>query len=247
MKNIAWLVVAGFAIGAVACGDSGSSTTTGGGGSGGDSAGGSNNGGENTGGNNGPGPGPGTGGAPACTGGVLEEPCDGCLVNSCCAEYAACEADAICVDCITGVSEDPACADNAAAADFVGCAQTTCEADCFPPNVNECNPITNDGCDAGAGEACDYSQTGFICYPEPNTLALCADCTGGTDFCAGGTTCATDGKCAKFCCDDGDCTAGSTCELDGQTGAGVCLTGEVSDCTAPLQSPSAGACVTVGG
>ncbi len=246
MKNIAWLVVAGFAIGAVACGDSSSTTTTGGGGSGGESAGGSNAGGDNTGGTtNGPnGPGPGGGGAPSCSGGALDPACDECLLASCCGEYGACEADSICIDCITG-SEDPACADNAAAADLVGCAQASCDAECFgggpaaesdceAPAVSPsagscvdaaspCNPVTNAGCDAAAGEACDFGADGFECYPAPNTLMLCEDCTAGDNFCSGGMTCGG-ATCAKFCCDDGDCSAGGTCDLEAGGGTvGICI------------------------
>ncbi|MEZ4301708.1 MAG: hypothetical protein R3B70_42630, partial [Polyangiaceae bacterium] len=79
--------------------------------------------------------------------------------------------------------------------------------------ANECNPVTNEGCDTAAGEACDVSADGFVCYPDGNTQSLCDECgVTGSDYCLGGMTCV--GKCAKFCCDDGDCGTG-TCTKGG--------------------------------
>lgn len=54
-----------------------------------------------------------------------------------------------------------------------------------------CNPITNEGCDTAAGEACDFDGSGgFTCYPDGNTEAVCAACDAiNGPFCASGHTC----------------------------------------------------------
>ena len=78
-----------------------------------------------------------------------------------------------------------------------------------------CNPLTNAGC-TEAGAACDFSKSGFDCYPPPppNTQALCATCDDTNTACLPGSTCVpvdstgNNSQCAKFCCDDNDCTGG---------------------------------------
>ena len=91
---------------------------------------------------------------------------------------------------------------------------------CFADAGLACNPITNAPCKTDAGEACDFTQGGFQCYPPPppNTAALCASCDDQSIACLPGSTClpATNdpqqgSQCAKFCCDDGDC-AGGKCD-----------------------------------
>jgi hypothetical protein len=77
-----------------------------------------------------------------------------------------------------------------------------------------CNPITNYPCKADAGEACDFSQNGFQCYPPPpdNTAALCASCdVQNGPACLPTSTClptANGNECARYCCDDSDCGNG---------------------------------------
>jgi hypothetical protein len=75
----------------------------------------------------------------------------------------------------------------------------------------KCNPVTNEGCNASASEACDVDQLlgGFSCFGPPNNAAICAACGGDTGWCKPGSTCIGSGKCAKFCCDDGDCAEGT--------------------------------------
>ena len=79
----------------------------------------------------------------------------------------------------------------------------------------QCNPVTNSGCDAGAGEACDRTTNGGThCFPPPppNSAALCATCDDENGpACAAGASCVgtTNGlACAHFCCDDTDCAPG---------------------------------------
>lgn len=91
----------------------------------------------------------------------------------------------------------------------------------------QCNPVTNEGCDSAAGEACDLTQNGFTCYPPPNTENICGACGGqGEGFCAAGLTCI--GTCARFCCDESDCGTGF-CFKDPFAefaNVGVCVVGD---------------------
>jgi len=78
-----------------------------------------------------------------------------------------------------------------------------------------CNPVTNAGCNADAGESCDIANDGTIgCFPPPppNTQPLCATCDSNTQCmpttsCWPGTT-QPNGECMRFCCTDADCGSG---------------------------------------
>jgi hypothetical protein len=181
--------------------------------------------------------------------------CGTCVDTKCCAEVTACSAITGCIDCATGGACD---ATNQTQADAVSaCASSSCDAECNPPppqfdmsctapatapsagscvtvdgTKNKCNPITNQGCDTAAGEACDFGSAGFECYPSPpaNTEALCAACdlTNGP-ACLPGSSCvnaigdAGATKCARFCCTDADCGAGK-CDTTTTGGApGLCV------------------------
>jgi hypothetical protein len=90
----------------------------------------------------------------------------------------------------------------------------------------ECNPVTNEPCDTGAGQACDFAgPDAFTCYDPPNDGLLCEECDQETIFCAGTMTCNTDeGLCTKYCCTDADCGTG-TCQslgIPGAPGLGLC-------------------------
>jgi hypothetical protein len=93
---------------------------------------------------------------------------------------------------------------------------------CLPPNASlECNPVTNGGCKIG--EACDGEKDSYRCYPPPNTEELCGACDHLNGLqCRGGHAC-VQGRCAKYCCDDGDCSEGGACALEDGRGIGVCL------------------------
>lgn len=179
---------------------------------------------------------------------VVGPDCDTCIIDNCCEAASACLDDDICVDCVTG-GQDPECANNVAAADVVECAQASCEAECFPAgptitpqctgisdppstatsmgacaaNMGDCNPVTQEGCDLAAGEACDFGENGFTCYPDGNVHS-CGDACGPDadgNYCVGGLTCV--GSCARFCCTDADCGPGNTCTIV-QDALGVCGT-----------------------
>jgi hypothetical protein len=176
-----------------------------------------------------------------------------CAEDNCCAELAACGDVEGCIECVAGnVGCTPS---NQAAVDtLLGCFESDCaepclgrviaDATCAPTGAAvgacvtlggaiECNPVTNEGCDSGAGEACDLNaeDTGYTCYPGPNTLDLCEECPGGTEealiWCSGGQACV--GVCGRFCCEDGECTPG-VCQKDLwdeplPAGLGICTGG----------------------
>ena len=92
-----------------------------------------------------------------------------------------------------------------------------------------CNPVTNQGCDAGAGETCDFSNKGnFVCFPAPNDVALCGSCNNTSGpFCKPTLHCTTTDAgfgCGRWCCDDTDCTGGH-CDLStlGGKTPGICV------------------------
>jgi hypothetical protein len=120
-----------------------------------------------------------------------------------------------------------------------------------------CNPVTNEGCNTAAGQACDFGENGFQCYDPPNDKDLCQACGQQAGYCKGGQTC-VGSKCAKFCCDDGDCGKGK-CDkeaIGAGSPLGICLTegsggsggsggaAPAPDCKAPKESPTKGACFT---
>ena len=183
--------------------------------------------------------------------GLVADACAGCLEASCCDEVAACHGNDICwVGCFT--EHDPETChsepDGHALFHALGsCSSQNCDAECAAPSVTPacdapaispsggacvvlggdiaCNPVTNEGCDAAAGEACDLSQGGgFTCYPPPpaNDKALCEACGAQVGWCQPGHVCV--GTCARFCCDDADCGAG-VCDMTVTQGAlvGACV------------------------
>lgn len=94
-----------------------------------------------------------------------------------------------------------------------------------------CSPITNAGCDAAAGEACDDDEHGgFGCYPAPNEVKEGGDCDDEEGpSCAPEYGCATkegssEGVCRKYCCDASDCAGGKNCvAVDAKVGTlGFC-------------------------
>jgi hypothetical protein len=199
-----------------------------------------------------------TGGTDVCTGTLPPNQCFVCVENSCCAELSACLDDTGCADCIAGNS---AACSSSLWQDVVACGSAKCQAPCedlatkIPAcdapdpapsggscvtigGANTCNPITNEGCDTAAGQACDYSS-GYKCYPPPNDVALCDECNPDAATpvnCGPGLSCVTRAviastgvnitrACARTCCDDGDCGTGY-CKFDlSQEGksAGRCL------------------------
>lgn len=192
-----------------------------------------------------------------CTLILAPGPCDDCIAQSCCAKLDACNVDVSCLDCFTGNTSDPAVCGveptKTTLADLQGCLTAACSAACAP-TPPACNPVSHSGCPAGS--ACDtvfdknQNQT-FLCFapPPPNTEAVCGACDDKTTACADGSTC-MGGKCAKFCCDDGDCGSG-VCESLGAFGVGLCVTSASVEagvpapaCDAPATSPSMGSCVT---
>jgi hypothetical protein len=95
-----------------------------------------------------------------------------------------------------------------------------------------CNPLTNAGCRAADGEACDDDDDdAFACFSDSDRVkegARCNDRDGPA--CEAGLTCDTisdsdpRGICRKFCCSSNDCQAPRRCSvIDRQFGAlGLC-------------------------
>jgi hypothetical protein len=178
--------------------------------------------------------------------------CQQCAAAMCCSDLAACMAEDTCAACLTNPNlEDPTvCLDSAEFHELDDCAKASCRLECTS-TLRHCNPVTNESCDAAAGEACDllYSLStgrliGFACAAGGNTHALCEPCgsSGDGDYCMPGLTCLE--ACARFCCDDGDCGSG-TCnkELLEDPNVGVCVdAAEQPACDAPAVAPSMGEC-----
>jgi hypothetical protein len=175
----------------------------------------------------------GAGGSGAMCSGVFSGACGTCLEAGCCSEVETCVNSGNCIDCITGVAPMCDAAGQPAAIALYQCAQANCQVECIGPapacdapavspsmgacvqlgGTIACNPVTNAGC--VAGDACDTDGAGgFVCYPPPNTEALCDACgPNAAGYCQGGMACysVTD-TCARFCCNDGDCGTG-VCDL----------------------------------
>jgi hypothetical protein len=158
---------------------------------------------------------------------MMPTDCGKCAEQQCCTELTACKNNAMCFSCLTDPNADPAvCAAAAQKAQLdaiSACQDAKCAVECAPPPP--CNPVTNDPCDSAAGEACDHSANGFVCFPAPNDVVQCEMCDESAGpFCEAGHTCLSDGACAAYCCDDGDCGTGKcdkTILMDPQVG--VCV------------------------
>lgn len=97
---------------------------------------------------------------------------------------------------------------------------------CAPSDMRfACNPVTNEGCDTDAGEACEYGlEDYFTCYPAPNDVEEGGACDWEQGpYCAPSLTCDS-GVCRRHCCSDDDCAAPQRCEASSvEFGAlGVC-------------------------
>lgn len=166
--------------------------------------------------------------------------CADCIEAHCCEPAARCAEDFTCKPCIMPGDRTVCNAPAPAAADeLISCLHAHCTDVCAPPFVDRlgdagceappaeppsggacvafasanvsCNPVTNQGC--GPQEACDVLEGEFVCFLTGNVRARCEPCGYGShDFCLGGSHCV--GRCAGFCCDDGDCGPGARCDFD---------------------------------
>lgn len=97
---------------------------------------------------------------------------------------------------------------------------------CAPSDMRfACNAVTNEGCDTGAGEACEYGlDEYFTCYPAPNDVEEGGACDWEQGpYCAPSLTCDS-GVCRRHCCSDDDCEASQRCQAsDAEFGTlGIC-------------------------
>ncbi len=81
------------------------------------------------------------------------------------------------------------------------------------PLDNLCHPVTNEGCDTSAGEACRFDpMAGTVaCFPGPNEAKPGKLCDQSSRFCQPGYFCGASILCEKLCCSDSDCPAGIPC------------------------------------
>lgn len=179
-----------------------------------------------------------TGSGPAllCTGALPGmDICSQCLEKQCCDAVIACKKDSQCAACLSAADPDPAvCSGVPAVAELRSCGHARCPDTCaswrlspacdapeIAPSggeclavdgeLNKCNPITNEGCEADQNESCGADEVGFRCFAQPALTSICQDCgdAAGNQFgCAGGLTCVKL-RCQRFCCGDGDCGTGS--------------------------------------
>jgi len=82
------------------------------------------------------------------------------------------------------------------------------------PLDGACHPVTNEGCDAAAGEACRFDPTtsSVACAPAPNDVGPAEICDQTSRFCMPGFYCGASLRCEKLCCSDADCPSGVTCD-----------------------------------
>jgi MYXO-CTERM domain-containing protein len=83
---------------------------------------------------------------------------------------------------------------------------------CVPLN-SACHPMTNEGCNTSAGEACrlDPLAGSVACSPGPNEAEPGKLCDQSTRFCRPGYFCGASIRCEKLCCSDSDCPVGIPC------------------------------------
>lgn len=104
---------------------------------------------------------------------------------------------------------------------------------CVPSDMRfDCIPMTNEGCDTAAGEACEYGlDQYFTCYEAPNDVAEGGACNWESGpYCEIGLTCDfadpenPSGVCRRHCCANSDCDSPETCvPTDAEFGTlGVC-------------------------
>jgi hypothetical protein len=90
-------------------------------------------------------------------------------------------------------------------------------AECVPAAVADCNPVTNEGCEASLMMQCAVNfaatLTGYCIFnsggPPPALGGACLN-TGITESCAPTATCVA-GQCRKLCLCDADCGAAQCC------------------------------------
>jgi hypothetical protein len=203
-----------------------------------------------------------TGDEAACDDLLVPERCFDCLEAQCCEQVRACTEDVAADGCASCIQGEADCSKSPVALELYGCVLSDCADACDPAapgpvcdapearsggscvelgGLAACNPVTNEGCDLSAGEACDWDAGGFHCFAPPNDRGLCDACGDGEGFCAPGSSCfrsvgissegvAIRGRCARTCCDDGDCGSGRCARAVAAEGmeVGVCLEVEVA-------------------
>ncbi|HNS98481.1 MAG TPA: hypothetical protein PKL73_16130 [Polyangiaceae bacterium] len=104
--------------------------------------------------------------------------------------------------------------------------------DCIPNDMKVvCNPLTNEGCDTAAGEACEFGvEEIFVCFPPPNDVQEGGACNWEEGpWCMPTLICDYEneedptGVCRKPCCSNDDCGSKSCVPMDPEFGSfGTC-------------------------
>jgi hypothetical protein len=199
---------------------------------------------------------------PKCSGFLPAGSCDTCVQGACCQELQDCALDNTCLNgCLFNVWPSP---DECNAGKtkmlldaFAACMAKSCPTDCRA--TDQCNPVTNNGCETAKEVACDAGWPGeFVCLPPYGTPAqLCETCDNiFGPYCGPGLRCHEGShKCARYCCTDADCGSG-TCVTDPAVvftkplavmgdNVGLCLDAgkTMPACDAPMMAASMGSCV----
>ncbi len=103
---------------------------------------------------------------------------------------------------------------------------------CAPSDLTVvCNPVTNEGCDSAAGEACEFGiEEYFMCFPAPNDVEEGGACNWeegpwckATLLCVSSDPESPSGVCQRACCSDEDCGSKSCVATDPEFGTlGIC-------------------------
>jgi alpha-tubulin suppressor-like RCC1 family protein len=159
---------------------------------------------------------------PQCAGIFEKSDCTTCGETKCCAELANCQADSTCMQCL---SDNPPtnCEQNSVFNAISTCVTNACKTQCSPTLV--CNPVTNEGCNITAGEACDLgNDNNYACFPAPNDANTCGACSNASGpFCKPSNHCLAN-KCTPFCKNDNDCKGFGVCDTAlAYQGFGLCV------------------------
>ncbi|HNS97622.1 MAG TPA: trypsin-like serine protease [Polyangiaceae bacterium] len=92
------------------------------------------------------------------------------------------------------------------------------------PLTSRCHPMTNEGCDSSAGEACKVTNGAMTCQKASNDVQEGGLCDQTSRFCAVGLHCGSTFRCQRVCCSDADCPQGGPClPISGTIGSlGTC-------------------------
>jgi len=95
------------------------------------------------------------------------------------------------------------------------------------PEPDDCDPVTNVGCEAGENCTLGDADNNLYCLPA-GTVALYGDCTADPTACVRGACLGSEAEasCLPFCDDSADCTDGRPCNI-GLQGTDLTFCGDI--------------------